>query len=76
MSRDMFACLTWYAQKQVTWSPPAFMAKYKNFHVNLKKGEYFSISIKLHIYGEPNMRSIKKKAPKRARRSYTEGFII
>ena len=51
MSRDMFACLTWYAQKQVTWSPPAFMAKYKNFHVNLKKGEYFSISIRLHIYG-------------------------
>ena len=37
--------------KQVTWSPPASMARYKNFYLNLKEGEYFPISIVLRIFG-------------------------
>ena len=52
--------------KQVTWSPPAFIAKYKNFHVSLKGGEYFPISIELRIHGRAEFEVDKNKTPEKS----------
>ena len=47
--------------ERVSWSPPAFMAKYKNFKVNLNKDEYFPISAGLRTYGRAEFEVDKKK---------------
>ena len=52
--------------KQVTWSPPASMARYKNFYLNLKEGEYFPISIVLRIYGRAEFEVGQKRKKKNA----------
>ena len=51
--------------ERVSWSPPAFMAKYKNFKVNLKKDEYFPISAGLRTYGRAEFEVDKKKKKKK-----------